>query len=102
LKPLLFPYLGPMLFQKIGPRGEIRPWPTLMIPSDVVPELSMTSVLMTCVNRRVCFPLPKTMTLMVCNNFSNLELRTTFRNSCNVILCDVKYDGDCISGLTFM
>jgi hypothetical protein len=74
----------------------------LMIPSDVVPGLSMTSVLTTCVNCRVCFPLPKTMTLTVCNNFSNLELRTTFGNSCNVILYDVKYDGDCISGLTFV
>jgi hypothetical protein len=42
------------------------------------------------------------MTLTVYNNFSNLELRTTFGNSCNVILCDVKYDGDCISGLTFV
>jgi hypothetical protein len=73
-----------------------------MIPSDVVPGLSMTSVLTTCVNRRVCFPLPKTMTLTVCNNFSNLEPRTIVENSCNVILYDVKYDGDCISGLTFM
>jgi hypothetical protein len=73
-----------------------------MTPSDVVPGLSMTSVLMTCVNRRVCFPLPKTMTLTVCNNFSNLELRTTFGNSCNVILYDLKYDGDGISRLTFV
>jgi hypothetical protein len=26
-----------------------------------------------------------------------MKLRTTFRNSCNIIPCDVKYDGDCIS-----
>jgi hypothetical protein len=32
----------------------------------------------------------------------NLKLRTPFGNPCNVILCDVKYDGDCISGLTFV
>jgi hypothetical protein len=32
----------------------------------------------------------------------NLELRTALGNSCNVILCDVKYDGDCIFGLTFV
>jgi hypothetical protein len=32
----------------------------------------------------------------------SLELRTTFGNSCNVIPYDVKYDGDCISGLTFV
>jgi hypothetical protein len=31
-----------------------------------------------------------------------LKLRTTFGNSYNVIPCDVKYDGDCISGLTFV
>jgi hypothetical protein len=91
-----------MLFQKVGPRSGIRPRPTLVIPSDVVPGLSMTSVLTTSVNRRVSFPLLKTMTLTVCNNFPNLELRTTFGNPCNVILCDVKYGGDCISGLTFV
>jgi hypothetical protein len=102
LKTLLFPCLGPVLFQMVGPWNGIHPRPTLMIPSDVVPGLSMTSVLTTCVNHRVCFPLPKTMTLTVCNNFSNLELHTTFGNSCNVILYDVKYDGDCISGLTFV
>jgi hypothetical protein len=102
LRTLLLPCHGPMLCLMVGPWSVIRPRPTLMIPSDVVPGLSMTSVLTTCVNRRVCFPLPKTMTLTVCNNFSNLELRTTFGNSCNVILYDVKYDGDCISGLTFV
>jgi hypothetical protein len=32
----------------------------------------------------------------------NFKLRTALRNSCIVILCDVKYDGDCISGLTFV
>jgi hypothetical protein len=48
------------------------------------------------VNHRVYFPLPKTIALIVCNVFSK------FGNSCNVILCDVKYDGDCISGLTFV
>jgi hypothetical protein len=32
----------------------------------------------------------------------NLKLRTTFGNSCNIIPCDVKYDGDYISGLTFV
>jgi hypothetical protein len=31
-----------------------------------------------------------------------VELSTTFGNSCNVILYDIKYDGDCISGLTFV
>jgi hypothetical protein len=32
----------------------------------------------------------------------SLKLRTTFITSCNVIPFDVKYDGDCISGLTFV
>jgi hypothetical protein len=32
----------------------------------------------------------------------NLKLCTIVGNSCNVIPCDVKYDGDCISGLTFV
>jgi hypothetical protein len=67
LKTLLFPCHGPMLFQKIGLRNGIRPQPILMIPSDVVPGLSMTSVLTTCRNHRVCFPLPKTIALAVCN-----------------------------------
>jgi hypothetical protein len=31
-----------------------------------------------------------------------LKLHTSFGNSCNVIPFDVKYDGDCISGLTFV
>jgi hypothetical protein len=30
----------------------------------------------------------------------NLKLCTIVGNSCNVIPCDVKYEGDCISGLT--
>jgi hypothetical protein len=102
LKTLLFPCHGAVLFQMVGPWNGIHPRPTLMMPSDVVLGVSMTSVLTTCVNCRVCFPLPKTMILTVCNNISNLELRTTFRNSCNIIPCDVKYDGDCISGLTFV
>jgi hypothetical protein len=54
------------------------------------------------VNHRVCFPLPKTIILTVCNVLFKLDLRTALRNSCIVISCDVKYDGDCISGLTFM
>jgi hypothetical protein len=45
LKTLLFPCLGPVLFQMVGPWNGIRPRPTLMIPSDVVPGLSMTSIL---------------------------------------------------------
>jgi hypothetical protein len=32
----------------------------------------------------------------------SLKLRTTFGNSYNVIPYDVKYDDDCISGLTFV
>jgi hypothetical protein len=48
MKTLLFPCLGPVLFQMVGPWNGIRPRPTLTIPSDVVPGLSMTSVLTTC------------------------------------------------------
>jgi hypothetical protein len=73
-----------------------------VIPSDVVPGLSMTSVLTTCCNHRVYFLLLKTIVLQFVMSFLNLELRTSFGNSCNVILCDVKCDGDCISGLTFV
>jgi hypothetical protein len=32
----------------------------------------------------------------------NLKLRTSFGNPCNIIPRDVKYDDDCISGLTFV
>jgi hypothetical protein len=54
------------------------------------------------VNHRVCFPLPKTIALTVVIFSLNLKLRTSFGNFCNVILCDVKCNGDCISGLTFV
>jgi hypothetical protein len=73
LKTLLFPCLGPVLFQMVGSWNGIRPRPTLRIPSDVVPGLSMTSVLTTCCNRRVCFPLLGTIALTVCNLFSRFE-----------------------------
>jgi hypothetical protein len=84
LKTLLFPCLGPVLFQKIGPWNGIRPQPTLMIPSDVVLGLSMTSILTACCESSRMFSAAKN------------------HNSCNVILCDVKDDGDCISALTFV
>jgi hypothetical protein len=48
LKILLFPCLGPVLFQMIGPWNGIHPRPMLMMSSDVVPGLSMTSVLTAC------------------------------------------------------
>jgi hypothetical protein len=54
------------------------------------------------VNHRVCFPLLKTIALQFVMSSLNLELRTALRNSCIVISCNVKYDGDCISGLTFV
>jgi hypothetical protein len=31
-----------------------------------------------------------------------LETDVTFGNSCNINICDVKFDGDCISGLVFV
>jgi hypothetical protein len=90
LKNLLFPCHGPVLFQKIGPRNGIRPRPILMISSDVVPGLSITSVLRTCRNHRVCFPLSKTIVLQFVIVSLNVKLRTSFGNSCNVNPCDVK------------
>jgi hypothetical protein len=39
---------------------------------------------------------------LVCNNFYQFGTYATFENSCNIYACDVKYDGDCISRLTFM
>jgi hypothetical protein len=39
---------------------------------------------------------------LVCNNFYQLGTYATFGNSCNINACDVKYDGNCISGLAFM
>jgi hypothetical protein len=44
----------------------------------------------------------KTINSTVCNVSLNLKLCTIVGNSCNVIPCDVKYDGDYISGLTFV
>jgi hypothetical protein len=63
-----------VLFQKVGPWNGIRPRPALEISSDVVLRLSMTSVLTTCGNHRVCFPLLKTIVLSVCNLFSEFEI----------------------------
>jgi hypothetical protein len=54
------------------------------------------------VNHRVCFPLPKAKTSTVVLFSLSLKFRITFENSYHVIPCDVKYDGDCISGLTFV
>jgi hypothetical protein len=38
----------------------------------------------------------------VCNKSYQLGADTIFDNLCNINACDVKYDGDCISGLAFM
>jgi hypothetical protein len=54
------------------------------------------------VNHRVCFPLPKAKTSTVVLFSLSLKFRITFENSYHVIPCDVKYDGDCISRLTFV
>ncbi|XP_025800793.1 uncharacterized protein LOC112880397 isoform X2 [Panicum hallii] len=59
LKTLLFPCLGPVLFQMVGHWNGTRSRSTLMTLSDVVPGLSMTSVLTTCCNHRVCFSAAK-------------------------------------------
>jgi hypothetical protein len=39
---------------------------------------------------------------LVCNNFYQFGTYATFGNSCNINACDVKYNGDCISGLAFV
>jgi hypothetical protein len=39
---------------------------------------------------------------MTCNNFHQLETDVTFKDSCIISACDVKYDGNCISGLAFV
>jgi hypothetical protein len=39
---------------------------------------------------------------LVCNNSYQFGTYVTFGNSCNINTCDVKYDGDCISGLAFV
>jgi hypothetical protein len=43
----------------------------------------------------------KTLNWFVINSIS-LRTDTTYRNSCNINACDVKYDGSCISGLAFV
>jgi hypothetical protein len=43
----------------------------------------------------------KTLNWFVINSIS-LRTDTTFGNSCNINACDVKYDGNCISGLAFV
>jgi hypothetical protein len=39
---------------------------------------------------------------MFCNNFHQLGTYVTFEHSCDINTCDVKYVGDCISGLAFV
>jgi hypothetical protein len=39
---------------------------------------------------------------LVCNNFYQFGTYATFGYSCNINTCDVKYDGNCISGLAFV
>jgi hypothetical protein len=39
---------------------------------------------------------------LVCNNFYQFGTYATFGKSCNINTCDVKYDGNCISGLAFV
>jgi hypothetical protein len=39
---------------------------------------------------------------LFCNNFHQLGTDVTFKHSCNIPACDVKCDGNCISGLSFM
>jgi hypothetical protein len=39
---------------------------------------------------------------LFCNNFSKLGTYVTFEHSCNIPACDVKCDGNCISGLAFV
>jgi hypothetical protein len=91
-----------MLFQKIGPWNGIRPRPILMISSDVVPGLSMASVLTTYCKSSRMFSAAKSQNFNSCTVFSKLKFCITFENSYHVIPCDVKYDGDCIPGLTFV
>jgi hypothetical protein len=59
-----------MLFPMVGPWNGTRPQPTLIIPSDVMPGLSMMSILATCIV--VIFLNSATVNLklkLVCNNF---------------------------------
>jgi hypothetical protein len=39
---------------------------------------------------------------LVCNNFYQFGTYANFGNSCNINACDVKYDGNYISGLAFV
>jgi hypothetical protein len=63
---------------------------------------SMISELTTCT--RPCFktPLHDLKHKTVCNNCHQLETDATFELSCNILACDVKCDGSCISGLVFV
>jgi hypothetical protein len=111
-----------MLFPMVGPWNGTRPWPTLIIPSDVMLGLSMMSILATCIvviflnsvavnlklklvcnnfyqfgtyatfGRKVLFFLNLKLKL-VCNNFYQFGTYATFENFCNINACDVKYSG---------
>jgi hypothetical protein len=103
LKTLPFPCLGPMLCLMVGSWSGTRPRPTLIITSDVMPWLSMMSILATCTVVVLWIPLPWTWTFkLVCNNFSQVGTLATSANSCIIRACDVKYDGNCTSGLAFV
>jgi hypothetical protein len=57
LKTLLTPCLGLMLCLTVGPWSGIRPRPTPIITSDVMPWLSMISLLATCIVIVLSIPL---------------------------------------------
>jgi hypothetical protein len=87
----------------VGPWNGIRPQPTLIIPNDVMPGLSMMPVLGDVYSCRILNSGAMNLKLkLVCNNFYQFGTCATFRNSCNINACDEKYDGDCISGLAFV
>jgi hypothetical protein len=91
-----------MLFPMVGPWSGTRPWPTLIITSDIMPWLSMMSIVAMCIIIVLWIPLLWTWTFkLVCNNFYQSRTFATSANSCNISICDVKYVGDCISGLAF-
>jgi hypothetical protein len=58
LRTLLCLCHGLTLYPMVGPWSGIRPWPTLNLPSDVMPGLSMMSVLATCIVVAFSIPLP--------------------------------------------
>jgi hypothetical protein len=79
----------------VGPWSGIRPRPTLILPSDIRTGDVYSGFVLNSATINLKFE-------PVCNKSYQFGTNITFDNLCNINTCNIKYDGDCISGLAFV